>query len=155
MLLDWPSLSGSVGRQAGETVEHLVQRGFVKVKHTHMRESMCTYTHTSQGRGGRQSHSVRGKNTEIKRCVLVVFNLACWQPSNSPVVTLDNFTTLVSAAWDRDQDRHPLHIQPIHTRTHTSSKIESGRAKWLLQMFTVWSIISNTHCGDIMELLIM
>ena len=94
MLLDWVSLSGSlpVGRRAGETVQLQAQRGFVKVtRNTRINTHVCihvhthTHTHThkhtcaraSKQRGDRQSHSVRGKNTEIKRCVLVVFNLAC------------------------------------------------------------------------------
>lgn len=87
MLLDWVSLSGSlpIGGRAGETVQLQAQRGFVKVtRNTHINTHTCVHpcihTHTrraSQQRGDRQSHSVRGKNTEIKRCVLVVFNLAC------------------------------------------------------------------------------
>lgn len=45
-------------------------------EHTHT-YTCHVHAYTSQDRGDRQSHSVRGKNTEIKHCVLVVFNLVC------------------------------------------------------------------------------
>lgn len=50
MLLDISLALPPIGGQQGETVELLIQRGFVKVtsnKHTHMHASMCIHMHTN------------------------------------------------------------------------------------------------------------
>lgn len=121
------SQSGSVlkGRQAGKTWGTIVQRGFVKVTRTrhayvvlvclHMCVHIHADAHTSQAL---RRQTVRGKNTEIKCCVLAVFHLACWQPSNSPVVTLDNFA-------------HRLGQRPGQSSTHRIPCLNTHRALFI------------------------
>lgn len=139
-------------KKGGKDSKTVSTEGLCTGNQEHTHSSMYRHTHISQHHGGKQSHSIRGKNTRIKCCVLVVFNLARWQPSNSPVVTLDNFMTLVSAAWDRDQDRHPFQLLPTLHR-HTFNW------KWICKNWVtfaaIWSIIPSIYFRGIIELFIM
>lgn len=73
------------------------------MQNTH-KVNIHVHKHKCKQHIGSQQFSTWGKNTEIKSCVIMAFDLKCWQSSKSPVVTLDNFMTLVSADWDKDQD---------------------------------------------------
>lgn len=87
-----------------------------------------------------------GKNTESKCCVLVVFNLVFWQPSNSRAVTT------LRSWWAQPGTGTRTDNPPAHTHTHTET---------LIRMY--WNTTADVHHScwhvtcyiDITETLIM
>lgn len=119
-----------------------VQRGFVKVV-TDM--SPCPYTHTHASQYLWRL-AVRGKSTKIKCSVPGDFNLICWQPSNSPVVTLGNFTHSLGQGPGQTHSypfQHILFLRHTHTlNSDFESMSETYTYAELLFMF--W----KQFCGD-------
>lgn len=137
ILLDRASLSGSAfkGRHAAKTSELLSTEGLCKGNQQQTWVPVSIHTHFPV----LWRLAVRGKSTKIKCSVPGDFNLICWQPSNSPVVTLGNFTHRLGQGPGQT-DSYPFQ----HTHTHLILILKVCQKHIL--------VVELLFCGDLVKI---